>query len=254
MGLFKILASLLLTFSLSFSVVVVWRESTIEIRVPRNSIVTIELPCIVEGVAKNSLVDVQFKANSVFVSVGEVPTSIGISCRKGNVYRSYSFYLFPGSSGIVYVKVRDPKLFETYLEERLEGYSEGISGEGETPLTLRAKKLLSFVLRGKIPSGYEVLKAKGKKESLGGWEFEHEYYVVGNSVFAVVGNLKNTSYMQKRLDTSVLFGKGTVLVWVENEEDKWLSPGERRKVVIVKLKKGAFRKEGTEVRKVIPYR
>jgi len=245
LGLRKILAPLL-SFSLSFGAIIYWNEKTVELKVPKNSVVVIELPCTVLRTFFNDYVQAKASGNGVFVSVMESPTSVGVSCKKGNIYRNYSFYLFPTNGGVTYVKVLDPKLEEAYKTYVLSKEHEK-EIEGENGILRRAEKLMQSILKGRVPQGYEVIKSREDKK-IGNLLLKTEYLYVGNGLVGVVGKIKNLSYMQKKVNSDLLFERGTVLVWVEKEG--WLKPNEE--VSFVVIKKLGKEKEAEEL--VIPYK
>lgn len=231
----KVLGTLLSVLSLGFGLTIDWEEKTIEVRVPRNSVVTIELPCSVKSVFHNQFTEAGFEGNSIFVSVGGIPTSLGVACEREGLTRSYSFYFFPSSGGIVYLKVKDPKL-ESLLARTVKGeIKEGITIEE------KAERLLALMVKGKIPRGYQVAEAK-EVERKDGWEVKHEYYYFGNELLGIRGKVKNVSFMQKKLEDGVLFSKGTVLVWIEKRG--WIMPGEEVSFAVVKLRKKLKKSEG----------
>jgi len=245
LGLRKILASLL-SVSLSFGLTVYWKDKTLELKVPKNSVVVIELPCTVLRTFFNDYVQAKASGNGVFVSVMESPTSVGVSCKRGNVYRNYSFYLFPTNGGVTYVKVLDPKLDEAYktyvISKEREKEIETKSG-----ILQRAEKLMQSILKGKIPQGYEVIKSQEKRK-IGNLLLKTEYLYVGNGIIGIVGKIKNLSYMQKKISSDTFFEKGTILVWIEKEG--WFRPNEE--VSFVVIKKLGKEKEAEEL--VIPYK
>ena len=245
MGLRKILAPLL-SVSLSFGLTVYWEDKTLELKVPKNSVVVIELPCTVLRTFFNDYVQAKASGNGVFVSVMESPTSVGVSCKKGNVYRNYSFYLFPTNGGVTYVKVLDPKLEEAYKTYVLSKEREK-EIETESGILKRAEKLMQSILKGKVPQGYEILKSEEERK-IGNILLRTEYFYVGNGLVGILGKIKNLSYMQKSITSDTLFEKGTVLVWIEKEG--WLRPNEEVSFVVIK-KLG--KEKGVE-ELVIPYK
>ncbi|HIQ49153.1 MAG TPA: hypothetical protein EYH58_05950 [Aquifex aeolicus] len=246
MGLRKILTPLL-SLSLSFGAVIYWNEKTVELKVPKNSVVVIELPCVVLRTFYNDLVHVKVSGNGVFISVLENPTSVGISCKKGNVYRNYSFYLFPINGGVTYVKVIDRKLERAYEKYVLSREKERKIEVKSVGLIQKAEKLMQSLLKGKAPQGFEIIKTK-KEKRIRNFLVKIKYLYVGNGLAGIVGKVKNLSYMQKKLTSDMLFEKGTVLVWLEKEG--WLKPEEEVSfVVIKKLSKGRVISEDF----VVPY-
>lgn len=245
MGLRKILTSLL-SVSLSFGLTVYWKDKTLELKVPKNSVIVIELPCTVLRTFFNDYVQAKASGNGVFVSVMENPTSVGISCKKGNVYRNYSFYLFPTNGGVTYVKVLDPKLEEAYKTYVLSRESKK-EIEARNGILQRAEKLMRSILKGRVPQGYEIIKSQEKRK-IGNFLLKTEYLYVGNGLVGIVGKVKNLSYMQKKITSDTLFEKGTVLVWIEKEG--WLKPNEE--VFFVVIKKLGKEQEMEEL--VIPYK
>lgn len=245
MGLRKILTSLL-SVSLSFGLTVYWKDKTLELKVPKNSVIVIELPCTVLRTFFNDYVQAKASGNGVFVSVMENPTSVGISCKKGNVYRNYSFYLFPTNGGVTYVKVLDPKLEEAYKTYVLSRESKK-EIEARNGILQRAEKLMRSILKGKVLQGYEIIKSQEERK-IGNLLLKTEYLYVGNGLVGIVGKVKNLSYMQKKITSDTLFEKGTVLVWIEKEG--WLKPNEE--VFFVVIKKLGKEQEMEEL--VIPYK
>ena len=229
MGVFKILATLL-TVNLVFSYTVMWKEKTIEVKVPKNSVVTIELPCRVLSAFTNGLVKAKPKGNAVFVSVLEEPTSVGVSCKKGDIYRNYSFYFFPSRSGIVFLKVLDPKLERAYAIEKMR---EEVEVKDGVSVVEKAEAVLKVVLNGKVPRGYEVLKLD-KEERKEGFRIKYEILYSGRKFSVIVAKVFNDSYMQKYIKSDYFMGKGVVLVYLSREG--WLRPKEGVDLVIVKLK------------------
>jgi hypothetical protein len=103
MGAIKVFAGILL-LSVAFSKEIVWQNRAFELRVPKRSVVAIEFPCNVKSVFTNDLVQADYNKNTVFVSIGTVPTSVGVSCEKEGVYRGYSFYFFLPLVGMYFLR------------------------------------------------------------------------------------------------------------------------------------------------------
>jgi len=250
LGLLKVFGALL-SFSLSFvsfGAPILWKNETVQVRVPKDSVVTIELPCKAKSVFVNDKASADLSGNGVFVSVGSSPTSVGISCVKGDVYRNYSFYLFPSSGrGHVYLKVIDPELERRYKEALLSKV-EPASVRGNS-LFERAEHLLKAMVKGKVPSGFEVVKDE-KSYKKGDLLIKHQKLWIGRDMVGVLFKLRNLSLMQKRLTTDNLMGKGTVLVWLEKEG--WLMPEEEVSGIVIKVR--GVKKEGVHFDEVIPYR
>ncbi len=94
MGGIKVFAGILL-LSVAFGKEIEWLNRTIELKVPKKSVVAIEFPCNIKSVFTNDLVQADYNKNTVFVSIGTVPTSVGVSCEKEGIYRGYSFFFSP---------------------------------------------------------------------------------------------------------------------------------------------------------------
>ena len=245
MGAFKLLSTFLM--GLAFSYTIFWKEKTIEIKVPKNSVITIELPCKVESVFVNNFVSADYKGNGVFISVGDVPSSVGISCRKGDIFRNYSLYLFPSHSGITFLKIVDKELQRRYLTT-LTGRDDK-SSVSDKSIILEAEKLLKAIVKGKSLSGYELIEVNEIKRS-GRFEIKQRYIWIGRSLIGVLFSVRNTSYMQRKVSKEMFFKKGVVMVWLEKEG--WLKPDEEIIGAIVKLKNEKVR--GKRKGYVIPFK
>lgn len=243
MGKFGILAGLLL-LSVAFSKEIEWQDRALELKVPKKSIVGIEFPCKVKSVFTNDLVQADYNQNTVFVSVGTIPTSVGVSCEKDGVYRGYSFYFFPANGGDVFFKVRDQKLEQLVVSKQKE-----MDSSKEEILTL-SRYVLRSLLRGELPQGfYETdLRETYKK---GDFTVFVERAVVGKDLIAKIIRVRPEGFIQKKLTQDLLFEKGTTLVWLE--KTGYIKSGEEVRGIIIQTRGPA---QGTQAQEntVIPFK
>jgi hypothetical protein len=243
MGGIKVFAGILL-LSAAFGREIEWQNRTFELKVPRKSVVAIEFPCNVKGVFTNDLVQADYNKNTVFISIGTMPTSVGVSCEKEGVYRGYSFYFFPTTGGDVFLKVRDPKLESLVVSKEKE-----IDTSKEELLTL-SRHVLRSLLRGELPQGfYEVDLQETYK--VGDFTVYVQKAVVGRDLVAKVVKLKPEGYIQKKLTEDMLFEKGTVLVWLE--KTGYIKSGEEVKGIIIQTR-GPTRETSLSEKQVIPFK
>jgi hypothetical protein len=243
MGGIKVFAGILL-LSVAFGKEIEWRNRAFELRVPKKSVVAIEFPCNVKGVFANDLVQADYNKNTVFVSIGTVPTSVGVSCEKEGVYRGYSFYFFPTTGGDVFFKVRDPK-----LESLVVSKEKDIDTSKEELLAL-SRYVLRSLLRGELPQGFYETEFQGTYR-LGSFTVYVERAVVGKDLIAKVLRVKPEGYIQKKLTEDMLFGKNTVLVWLE--KTGYIKSGEEVKGIIIKTR-GTAKETDPSEKQVIPFR
>jgi hypothetical protein len=243
MGGIKALAGILL-LSVAFSKEIEWRNRTFELRVPRKSVVAIEFPCNVKSVFTNDLVQADYNKNTIFVSIGTVPTSVGVSCEKEGIYRGYSFYFFPTTGGDVFFKVRDHQLESLVVSKEKE-----IDTSKEELLTL-SRYVLRSLLRGELPQGFYEADFQDKYK-VGNFTVYVEKAVVGKDLVAMVVKLKPEGYIQKKLTEDMLFEKNTVLVWLE--KTGYIKSTEEVKGIIIKTR-GDAKETDPSGRQVIPFR
>jgi hypothetical protein len=234
----------ILLLSVAFSKEIEWQHRAFELKVPKKSVVAIEFPCNVKSVFTNDLVQADYNKNTVFISVGTVPTSVGVSCEKEGVYRGYSFYLFPTTGGDVFFKVRDPKLESLVVSKEKE-----IDTSKEELLTL-SRYVLRSLLRGELPQGFYEVEYQDTYK-VGHFTVYVERAVVGKNLIAKVLKLKPEGYIQKKLTEDMLFEKNTVLVWLE--KTGYIKSGEEVKGIIIKTRGTAKGTDPSEMQ-VIPFR
>jgi len=243
MGVIKTFAGILL-LSIAFGREIEWQNRTFELKVPKKSVVAIEFPCNVKSVFTNDLVEADYNKNTVFISIGTVPTSVGVSCEKEGIYRGYSFYFFPTSGGDVFFKVKDPKLERLVVSKEKE-----IDTSKEELLTL-SRYVLRSLLRGELPQGFYEVDFQDTYR-VGSFKVYVERAVVGRDLIAKVVKLKPEGYIQKKLTEDILFEKGTVLVWLE--KTGYIKSGEEVKGIIIKTR-GPAKETDPSKMQVIPYR
>jgi hypothetical protein len=243
MGGIKAFAGILL-LSVALGREIEWRYRAFELKVPRKSVVAIEFPCNVKSVFTNELVEADYNKNTVFVSIGTVPTSVGVSCEKEGVYRGYSFYFFPTTGGDVFFKVRDPKLERLVVSKEKE-----IDTSKEELLTL-SRYVLRSLLRGELPQGFYEIDFQDTYRA-GHFTVYVERAVVGRDLVAKVVKLRPEGYIQKKLTEDMLFEKGTVLVWLE--KTGYIKRGEEVKGIIIKTRGPAKETDPSKLQ-VIPFR
>jgi hypothetical protein len=243
MGKIKAFAGILL-LSVAFGKEIEWQNRAFELKVPRKSVIAIEFPCNVKSVFTNDLVQADYNKNTVFVSIGTVPTSVGVSCEKDGVYRGYSFYFFPTTGGDVFFKVRDPKLESLVVSKEKE-----IDASKEELLTL-SRYVLRSLLRGELPQGFYEADFQDTYK-VGNFTVYVERAVVGKDLIAKVIKLKPEGYIQKKLTEDMLFEKGTVLVWLE--KTGYIKSGEVVKGIIIKTR-GTAKETDPSQMQVIPFR
>jgi hypothetical protein len=243
MGSVKVFAGILL-LSFAFGKEIEWQNRAFELKVPKKSVVAIEFPCNVKSVFTNDLVQADYNKNTVFISIGTVPTSVGVSCEKEGTYRGYSFYFFPTTGGDVFFKVRDPKLENLVVSKEKE-----IDTSKEELLTL-SRYVLKSLLRGELPQGfYEVDFQDAYK--VGDFAVYVQKAVVGKDLIAKIVKLKPEGYIQKKLNEDMLFEKNTVLVWLE--KTGYIKSGEEVKGIIIKTRGNAKETDPGE-KQVIPFK
>jgi len=243
MGVIKALAGILL-LSVAFGREIEWQHRALELRVPKKSVVAIEFPCNVRGVFTNDLVQADYNKNTVFISIGTVPTSVGVSCEKEGVFRGYSFYFFPTTGGDVFFKVRDPKLESLVVSKEKE-----IDTLKEELLTL-SRHVLRSLLRGELPQGFYETEFQDTYK-VGDFEVRVEKAVVGRDLMVKVVKLKPEGYVQKKLTEDMLFEKNTVLVWLE--KTGYIKSGEEVKGIIIKTR-GETKETDPNETQVIPFK
>ncbi len=243
MGGIKVFAGILL-LSVAFGKEIEWQHRAFELKVPKKSVVAIEFPCTVRGVFTNDLVQADYNKNTVFVSIGTVPTSVGVSCEKEGVYRGYSFYFFPTTGGDVFFKVKDPKLESLVVSKEKE-----IDTSKEELLTL-SRHVLRSLLRGELPQGFYEVDFQGTYK-VGDFTVHVERVVVGKDLMAKIVKLKPEGYIQKRLTEDMLFEKNTVLVWLE--KTGYIKSKEEVKGIIIKTR-GTAKETDPKQLQVIPFR
>lgn len=246
MGSYKVFTRLffLSLFSFAWAKEIEWRGTSYELRVPKKSVVGIELPCKVKSVFANELVQADYNQNTVFVSIGTVPTSVGVSCEKDGIYRGYTFYFFPSSGGDVFFKVRDRELENLVVSKKVE-----IDTSKEELLSL-SRYVLSSLLKGELPQGFYTADYQEEFKK-GGFVIQVEKAVVGSSLIAYVVKVKLDGWMQKKLTEDLLFEKGTTLVWLE--KTGYIKHGEEIKGVVIKTREEGANKEDN-LRMVIPFK
>jgi hypothetical protein len=243
MGGVKAFAGILL-LSVAFGKEIEWQNRAFELKVPRKSVVAVEFPCDVKSVFTNDLVQADYNKNSVFISIGSVPTSVGVSCEKEGVYRGYSFYFFPTTGGDVFFKVRDPKLESLVVSKERE-----IDTSKEELLTL-SRYVLRSLLRGEMPQGFYEADFQ-ETYKVGDFTVYVQKAVVGKDLIAKVVKLKPEGYVQKKLTEDMLFEKGTVLVWLE--KTGYIKSEEEVKGIIIQTRGPAKETDPSQMQ-VIPYR
>ena len=243
MGAGKVFAGILL-LSVAFGKEIEWQNRTFELKVPRKSVVAIEFPCDVKSVFTNDLVQADYNKNTVFISIGTVPTSVGVSCEKEGVYRGYSFYFYPTSGGDVFFKVRDQKLESLVVSKEKE-----IDTSKEELLTL-SRQVLRSILRGELPQGFYEADFQ-ETYKVGDFTVYVQRAVVGKDLIAKVVKLKPEGYIQKKLNEDMLFEKNTVLVWLEKTGH--IKSGEEVKGIIIKTRGTAKETDPSDLQ-VIPFK
>jgi hypothetical protein len=243
MGKVKIFAGILL-LSAAFGKEIEWQNRTFELKVPRKSVVAIEFPCNVRSVFTNDLVQADYNKNTVFISIGNVSTSVGVSCEKEGVYRGYSFYFFPAAGGDVFFKVRDPQIEKLVVSKQKE-----LDTSKEEILTL-SRYVLQSLLKGELPQGFYETDFQDTYK-VGDFTVFVERAVVGRDLVAKVVKLKPEGYIQKKLTEDLLFEKGTVLVWLE--KTGYIKSGEEIKGIIIQTRGQAKETSPGEMR-VIPFK
>jgi len=192
----------------------------------------------------NDLVQADYNKNTVFVSIGTVPTSVGVSCEKEGVYRGYSFYFFPTTGGDVFFKVRDPK-----LESLVVSKEKDLDTSKEELLTL-SRYVLRSLLRGELPQGFYEADFQDTYK-VGDFTVYVQRAVVGKDLVALLLKLKPEGYIQKKLTEDMLFEKNTVLVWLE--KTGYIKSGEEVKGIIIKTR-GDAKDTDPSPMQVIPFR
>jgi hypothetical protein len=243
MGGIKVFAGILL-LSVAFAKEIEWQNRAFELKVPKKSVVAIEFPCKVKSVFANDLVQADYNQNSVFVSIGTVPTSVGVSCEKEGIYRGYSFYFFPTTGGDVFFKVRDHQLESLVVSKEKE-----IDTSKEELLTL-SRYVLRSLLRGELPQGFYEVDYQDTYR-VGDFTVYVEKAVVGKDLMAMVVKLKPEGYIQKKLTEDMLFEKNTVLVWLE--KTGYIKSKEEVKGIIIKTR-GTAKESDPSGTQVIPFR
>lgn len=244
MGIWKIFTGILFLNLLSFALQIEYQNKGVELTVPKKSIVTIELPCRIKALFTNDLVQSDYNENALFVSVGEVPTSVGVSCEKDGVYRSYSFYFFPTTSGDVFFRVKDPA-----LEQLVVSKEKKINSSAEDILDT-ARYAMKNILKGQLPQGFSQIDYKNT-ETIRGFKVSTEKVYLSSNLIAYVVNIENTGYIQKQLTEDTLFTDNTVMVWLEKKG--YIKHGEKVKGVIIKTR-GKPQEEDSNTPVVIPYK
>jgi hypothetical protein len=234
----------ILLLSVAFGKEIEWQNRAFELKVPRKSVVAIEFPCNVRGVFTNDLVQADYNKNTVFVSIGTVPTSVGVSCEKEGVFRGYSFYFFPASGGDVFFKVRDQKLESLAVSKEKE-----LDTSKEEILTL-SRHVLRSLLRGELPQGFYEADFQ-ETYKVGDFTVYVQRAVVGKDLMAKVVKLKPEGYIQKKLTEDMLFEKNTVLVWLEKTGH--IKSGEEVQGIIIQTRGPAKETDPSEMQ-VIPFR
>jgi hypothetical protein len=243
MGNIKVFTGILL-LSVAFGKEIEWQNRAFELKVPKKSVVAIEFPCNVKSVFTNDLVQADYNKNTIFVSIGTVPTSVGVSCEKDGVYRGYSFYFFPATGGDVFFKVRDSKLENLVVSKEKE-----IDTSKEELLTL-SRHVLRSLLKGELPQGFYETDFQDTYK-VGGFTVYVQKAVVGRDLMAKVVKLKPEGYIQKKLTEDMLFEKNTVLVWLE--KTGYIKSGEEIKGIIIQTRGSAKETDPSEMQ-VIPFK
>ena len=247
-----IIISLLLIW-VSWGKVVEWKDKTIQVRVPAYSVLTIEVPCSILNVAHLDLVKSAFskkaKVNSVHIAVKNRPTSVGITCEKEGIIKSYNFFLIPDKrAGTTYLRVIDKQ-----LERKVMIVKAQVKGrKGDSSILERAKVLMRAMLTGRVPFGYELLKGE-RTHKIGSFELR-ETMIWSGQLIGVVYKLKNVSPMQVKVHPSMFAGKGTILVWLERSDSEYMRPNEERILAVVFLGKLVKGKKSTASVEVLPYK
>ena len=234
----------ILLLSLAFSKEIEWQHRAFELKVPRKSVVAIEFPCNVRGVFTNDLVQADYNKNTVFISIGTMPTSVGVSCEKEGVFRGYSFYFFPAAGGDVFFKVKDQKLESLVVSKEKE-----LDTSKEELLTL-SRYVLRSLLKGELPQGFYEADFQDTYK-VGDFTVYVQRAVVGRDLMAKVVKLKPEGYIQKKLTEDMLFEKNTVLVWLE--KTGYIKSGEEIHGIIIQTRGPAKETDPSEMQ-VIPYR
>jgi len=243
MGGIKVFAGILL-LSVAFGKEIEWQNRAFELKVPKKSVVAIEFPCNVKSVFTNDLVQADYNKNTVFISIGTVPTSVGVSCEKEGVYRGYSFYFFPATGGDVFFKVRDPKLESLVVSKERE-----IDTTKEEILSL-SRYVLRSLLKGELPQGFYEVDFQDTYK-VGDFTVYVERAVVGKDLVAKIVKLKPEGYIQKKLTEDMLFEKNTTLVWLE--KTGYIKSGEEVKGIIIQTRGSAKETDPSEMQ-VIPFK
>jgi len=243
MGNIKVFAGILL-LSVAFGKEIEWQNRAFELKVPKKSVVAIEFPCNVKSVFTNDLVQADYNKNTVFISIGTVPTSVGVSCEKEGVYRGYSFYFFPATGGDVFFKVRDPKLESLVVSKERE-----IDTTKEEILSL-SRYVLRSLLKGELPQGFYEVDFQDTYK-VGDFTVYVERAVVGKDLVAKIVKLKPEGYIQKKLTEDMLFEKNTTLVWLE--KTGYIKSGEEVKGIIIQTRGSAKETDPSEMQ-VIPFK
>jgi len=243
MGNIKVFAGILL-LSVAFGKELEWQNRTFELKVPKKSVVAIEFPCNVKSVFTNDLVQADYNKNTVFISIGTVPTSVGVSCEKEGVYRGYSFYFFPTTGGDVFFKVKDPKLESLVVSKEKE-----IDTSKEEILSL-SRYVLRSLLKGELPQGFYEADFQDTYK-VGDFTVYVERAVVGKDLIAKIVKLKPEGYIQKKLTEDMLFEKNTVLVWLE--KTGYIKSGEEVKGIIIQTR-GKTKETDPGEMQVIPFK
>ncbi len=221
----------------ALSLVVEWKDAPVVVRVPKYSVLTVELPCPVYSVVNlSSLVEVgimkKAKVNSVHIAVKQEATSVGITCKNGESSKSYNIFIKPSESGgTTFLKIVDPSL------PKESGDSLPADGSPDSSLLEHAEKLMVSMLMGRRIFGYKIYE-KGETFTRMGLRFVPVRIYAGRLV-GVVYRVRNVSPIRKALSPEMFSGHGTVLVWVEGAEDKNhtdLRPGEEVYVAVVRLR------------------
>jgi hypothetical protein len=243
MGGIKVFAGILL-LSVAFGKEIEWQNRAFELKVPKKSVVAVEFPCNVKGVFVNDLVQADYNKNTVFISIGTVPTSVGVSCEKEGVYRGYSFYFFPATGGDVFFKVKDPK-----LENLAVSKEKDIDTSKEEILSL-SRYVLRSLLRGELPQGFYEVDFQDTYK-VGDFTVYVERAVVGKDLIAKIVKLKPEGYIQKKLTEDMLFEKNTTLVWLE--KTGYIKSGEEVKGIIIQTR-GKTKETAPDEMQVIPFK
>lgn len=243
---------LLLVVGVVFGEVVKWEGRSVQVRVPPYSVLTVEVPCGILNVAHLDSVKSAFpqkhRVNSVHLAVSEHPTSVGITCEEEGVVRSYNLFLLPDKQGgTTYLKIEDEE-----FEKKVNLARAKIEGrKGDSSVLEEAKELLRAMLLGRTLAGYEV-KRGGRTYRTGSFEVQ-EVGVWSGRLIGVLYKVKNVSPMREQISPSLFAGKGTVLVWLEDEERKFARPKEERMLAVVYVGKVVEGGSGERREEVLPY-